>query len=261
MDFTGGFITCVIGALGALCGYLVALVVASRGGRERGAFLRSRGGRALVLLPGVAALGLATTMRWGERVRERLLPRPPFERAFERQARERLASEPVFQARMRGKGGGEQGALVREMSRRGLLRLPIAELRRVGEIRRDLALKSERFCAQLWTGVPEPGAFSEALSRLPEPEAVEFARLLADAVLLEARDEGEHRAPPAGAEAAALTRTMANALGQERGAELVRIVERGASATAADGCKAVRLIFEAAPKLSDEGAAGALTLF
>lgn len=260
MDFTRLIIAGVLGGIAGGVGGAIGQFVARLTKQDVKTFYRTSSGQALIIVPVIAVSALTSSLDWDVKIKDQLEGHPALSRELRTQGQALLASEPALVAKLEGKTQGEANALARELSAKGIKRLPVPELRRLGALRLALAEQSPRFCESLWTGGVDEATMAGALSSLSEAELSEFGRLSTTALRLEVRGEGVARPPVDQARLMALMQALVDVYGDEQGGELKRIFVQGLNAPRADGCRAARMMLGALPKLSDENATTAVML-
>jgi hypothetical protein len=254
MDFTRLIIAGVLGGIAGGVGGAIGQLVARLTKQDVKTFYRTSGGQALVIVPVVAVSALTSSLDWDVKIKDRLEGRPAVQRELATQGQALLTSEPALLAKFQGKSSAEVRAMARELSAKGIKRLTVPELRRLGALRLALAEQSPRFCESLWTGAVDEATMTAALSGLNEAESSEFGRIISTAMRLEVRGEGVARPPADEARLMALIQALVDVYGEKQGGELKGTLVQGMDAPRADGCRAVRMMLGALPKLSDEDA-------
>jgi hypothetical protein len=229
--------------------------------KDAKAFFRTSNGQMLIIGPAVGLSTLATTVGLTEKIEARLSQRTPFELEIGAQAKALYEGEPAFRERLKNKSSAEASAAVRELAGKGVRRLPMADLRRLGAIRLALAEGSPLFCATLWAGPQNDAHLAEATARLTEREMQEFARLVTTGLRLEVRGEGVERAPPTPEQTDAFFQTLFERQRPEDSSELRQTIAQGEHAPPEAGCRAVRTMLSSLPSLSDDDVSVAMLLF
>ncbi|HEY8494597.1 MAG TPA: hypothetical protein VIN04_11935 [Myxococcota bacterium] len=200
----------------------------------------------------LAALAVAWAAGWLEAL-ERVL-----EARRTRAARQAVVAEifapvfesPEFQELARGRSDAEQQALLFELARDGLVRLPDELLLERLALLRDVAARADRrTCAMVLVG-GSPGAAGDLVAAL-EPEPLRRWLVLSrEAVLAALRDDPPRPLPPDEAERARAA--LLEALGPEDAARFEAALEALDRLSQEEACALARATLEAANRLPPE---------
>jgi hypothetical protein len=161
-----------------------------------------------------------------------------------------VLEEPALQARAAGASEAEQQALLFELARDGLVRLPDDVLLERLLLLRDVAVNGdERTCALVLVG-GTPAAAGDVLASLDEPTLRRWLLLSRDAVLATLRDDPPR--PLAPAEVARAGDALLAALGPEDARRFETARRSLAGLSQGDACQLARATLTAASELPPE---------
>lgn len=183
------------------------------------------------------ALGRGLETRQGDAVREAIVDEV-FAPVF---------ADPAFQARAAGMGDAEQQALLFELARDGLARLPDEVLLERLALLRDVARDGdERTCAMVLVG-GAPGSAGDLLAALDQATLRRWLALSREAVLATLGDAPSRPLAPDDAERARAA--LFAALGPEGAARFAAAQRSLAGLTQHEACQLVRATLDAASAL------------
>jgi hypothetical protein len=236
------------GLIGAVFGGVGALATTARRKSSDAAKSASRSQGALSVLPAVIAVVVASALHWDAKLLAAVIPPDPREEITARYGK-LLADDPAFAAYL--KNQPDPSLAGQQLSSRGMHRLNVGEVRAATRGRLSLANQSAVVCTGMWTGKTDPNAVALAIESLPLPELEAFMKVTTSAALHELHADQPPLAPPADPRAAL---DAAVAVLGDRGPELDRILTAGLDASPEDGCRGVKLLYEAIARLPDEEA-------